>query len=78
MIEFQVPLNNTKAVLFDKDGTLCLSGSYLTALAIARADFCKRLSGINNLQAPYSLPMASATKVLIQLGLQQLPAAKTI
>ena len=39
-------------MLFDKDGTLCLSGSYLTALAIARADFCGSLSGINNLQAP--------------------------
>ena len=65
-------------MLFDKDGTLCLSGSYLTALAIARADFCRRLSGINNLQAPLLAAYGISEKVLIQLGLQQLPAAKTI
>ena len=39
-------------MLFDKDGTLCRSDSYLSALAQARAHFCVELCGDPSLEAP--------------------------
>jgi len=39
------------AVLFDKDGTLCRSDSYLLALAQARAFYCAQLAGDASLEA---------------------------
>ncbi|MEN9878961.1 MAG: hypothetical protein RLZZ158_2000 [Cyanobacteriota bacterium] len=50
-----LPLGASKtapgAVLFDKDGTLCRSDSYLFALAQARASYCAQLAADASLEA---------------------------
>jgi phosphoglycolate phosphatase len=52
LINKTLPLDSTKAVLFDKDGTLCYSDFYLTSLAKARAAFCVAISHKPHLSTP--------------------------
>lgn len=64
LINKSLPLDSTKAVLFDKDGTLCCSEKYLEALANARASFCVGISA-----KPELLPQLLAAYGLSKNGI---------